>query len=75
MDPVEYEHLRKIAEKEGISVAELIRKAVADRYFLPAGKDRKQKALSGLFSLSPIPVEEWSTMKKDLSDRYGFNIP
>jgi hypothetical protein len=75
MDPKEYDHLRKIAEQEGVSVAELVRKAVADRYFLPAGKERKQRALAGLFSLRPIPVEDWSSMKKDLSDRYGSDIP
>ena len=75
MDPNEYEHLRKIAEQEGVSVAELVRKAVADRYFVPAGKDRKRKALAELLSLRPIPVEDWSSMKKDLSERYGFHLP
>lgn len=75
MDPNEYEHLRKIAEREGKSVAELVREAVADRYFVPAGRERKQKALAGLLSLRPIPVEDWSIMKKDLSDRYGFDLP
>jgi len=75
MDPDEYERLRKIAEQEGVSVAELVRKAVAERYFLPVGKDRKQKALAGLLSLRPIPVEDWTTMKRDLADRHGSNIP
>lgn len=75
MDPDEYEHLRKIAEREGVSVAELVRQAVTDRYFVPAGRDRKQKALAGLLSLRPIPVEDWTLMKKELSDRYGFDLP
>lgn len=75
MDPDEYEHLRRLAEREGISVAELVRKAVAERYFVPVGMERKKKALAGLFSLQPIPVEDWSIMKKELSDRHGAHLP
>ncbi|HKP98547.1 MAG TPA: ribbon-helix-helix protein, CopG family [Fibrobacteria bacterium] len=75
MQPEEYAQLQRLAEREGKSVAELVRIAVADRYFIQPGKDRKQKALANLFSLQPIPVEDWSIMKKELSDRYGAALP
>ncbi len=75
MNPEEYEHLRLLAEREGKSVAELVRVAVAARYFLPSGTDQKQKALANLFSLPAIPVEDWGLMKKELSERYGPSLP
>jgi hypothetical protein len=75
MSPDEYEQLRRIADHEGVSVAELVRKAVAERYFTPANTNRKQQALTALLSLEPIPVEDWSLMKKELIDRYGSHLP
>lgn len=75
MDPAEYEQLRRIAETQGVSVAELVRKAVAERYFTPVGVDRKKSAFAAMLSLPPIPVEDWSVMKKELSDRYGSHLP
>jgi hypothetical protein len=75
MEPSEYRRLQELADREGISVAELVRRAVAERYFFPAGKDRKRKALDGLFQLNPIPMEDWGAMKRELSDRYGASLP
>jgi hypothetical protein len=74
MEPSEYQRLQDLADREGISVAELVRRAVAERYFLPAGKERRRKALEGLFNLSPIPVEDWGAMKREMSDRYGASF-
>ena len=75
MDPDEYEQLRRLAERDGKSVAELVRIAVTERYFLTSDIDRKQSAWAGLMGLHPIPVDDWSTMKKELSDRYGAAFP
>jgi hypothetical protein len=71
MEPSEYKRLQELSAREGISIAELVRRAVADRYFLPSGKDRKRKALDGFLKSSPIPVEDWSVLKRELSERYG----
>jgi predicted DNA-binding ribbon-helix-helix protein len=75
MEPAEYKRLQELAEREGLSVAELVRRAVTERYFLPAGQERKQKALQTLFALHPVPVGDWDAMKRELSERYGAHPP
>jgi hypothetical protein len=66
MEPAEYKRLQELAEREGLSVAELVRRAVTERYFLPAGQERKQ---------NPVPVGDWDAMKRELSERYGAHLP
>jgi len=74
MEPSEYKRLQELSAREGISIAELVRRAVTDRYFLPDGKERKRKALDNFLKSSPIPMEDWSVLKRELSDRYGANL-
>ena len=71
MDPDEYEKLRLLAEREGLSVAEAVRQAVEERYMVSAEKTWRQQALEKLFSLPPIVMPEWSELKKELADRRG----
>jgi predicted ATP-grasp superfamily ATP-dependent carboligase len=75
MEPSEYKRLQELSAREGVSIAELVRRAVADRYFLPDGKERKRKALDSFLNSSPMPIEAWSVLKKELADRYGAHIP
>jgi hypothetical protein len=75
MEPAEYKRLQELAEREGVSVAELVRRAVTERYFLPTGQDRKQKALQTLFALNPVPIGDWGAMKREISERYGAHLP
>ena len=55
MEPTECRRLKQLAEREGVSIAELVRRAV-ERYFLLIGPHRKQKAIPSLFGLNPIPI-------------------
>lgn len=64
MAPDEYAQLQPLAEQQGTSVAELVRKAVWDRYFIPTHREERKHALADPLSLQPIPVDDWSSMKK-----------
>lgn len=75
MEPSEYKRLQELSAREGVSIAELVRRAVADRYFVPDGKERKRKALDSFLKSSPIPLGDWSELKKELTDRYGAHLP
>jgi hypothetical protein len=71
MDPDEYEKLRLMAEKSGMSVAEVVRQAVGDLYSMSVEKNRREAALEKLFALPTIKVGDWKDLKKEIADRRG----
>jgi hypothetical protein len=75
MEPDEYERLQALAEREGLSLAEMVREAVVEKYRVAEEKGRKQKALGKLLALPPIRVGDWKGVKKELADRRGALFP
>lgn len=72
MEPEEYEQLERIAEREGVSVAELVRRAVRARY-LQAPEDRRA-AVARIAAMS-VALEPWSQVKRDIEDAYDAGLP
>lgn len=71
MDPGEYKRLQGIADREGVSVAELVRRAVRERYFAAMEQGGRKRALAGLLSLGRIRAQAWPALKKEISGRHG----
>jgi len=72
MEPEEYEQLARIAEGRGVSVAELFRSAVREKY-LASTEDRL--AAVARISAMNVPLGDWSQMKQDIEDAYDAGLP
>ena len=68
MAPQEYEQLRKIARSRRLSVAELIRQAVQERY-LGLGQHRTV-LLEQMFAMN-IPVDDWSNLDAEVATAHS----
>ena len=73
MEPDEYQRLQVIAERERVSVAELIRTAVRDRY-LRTPMDREQIVQDILDTELPFTVE-WETVEQETTEAHGGRLP
>ncbi len=71
MSPDEYRKLEKIARARNLSVAELIRSALQERY-LVTDSDRAQ-SLQRIFSLG-LPDEDWSDLEEDVAAAHSDDI-
>lgn len=68
MEPEEYRRLEEIARREGVSVAELVRTAVRERY-LP-DVERRRDALARFLGEAPaLDLPDWETLEAELSTR------
>lgn len=72
MEPEEYTRLEKIAREQGISLSELIRNAVRERYLSKAAD--RQKALDEILGLG-IPAEDWSNIDAELAEGRDGCLP
>ncbi len=72
MEPVEYKRLEDIARNQECSVAELVRVAVREKYFVGT-KDRRE-VVRRLLSFN-LPVDmDWPALEKELEDGYSEDI-
>lgn len=71
-EPEEYDKLEILAEQQGTSVPDLIRKAVRDRYVL-ARADRT-RALEEILRLE-IPMADWTTLEEEIEQAHVDGIP
>ena len=67
MEPEEYQRLEEIARGHGVSVAELIRGAVRERYLGGAG-NRKQAA--ELICAADLEIEEWDVVDAEIEEAH-----
>ena len=67
MEPEEYQRLEEIARGRGVSVAELIRRAVRERYLGPSG-NRKQAA--ELICSADLEIEEWDVIEAEIEEAH-----
>ena len=68
MAPQEYEQLQNIARSRRLSVAELIRQAVQERY-LDLGQHRTV-LLEQMFAMK-IPVDDWSDLDAEVATAHS----
>ena len=72
MDPAEYRKLEKIARQKGVSVAELIRVTVRERYLLT--DDRRREAVEDILAMS-IPAEDWGKTEEEIEEAHVADLP
>lgn len=71
MNPEDYARLEALAKRQGASVGELIRRAVAQTYFSP-GVDHAH-IVQKLFDLD-IPAEDWSDLNAELEEAHDVDL-
>ncbi len=69
MEPAEYRQLEIRAAREGVSVAELVRDAVRERYLkVPP---RKAEAAAGIMNL---PVVDWQDIDREAEEAHDAGV-
>jgi hypothetical protein len=64
-EPDAYERLEDIARRQGVSVGELIRRAVEEAFF--SSPETRRRALDGIRSMS-IPLPDWEELEEEILD-------
>ena len=72
LEDEEYERLEALASRRGISVSDLIREAVRDR-FTPLAEQRK-RAFEAICRIS-IPLPEWEVLETEIAEAHGGDLP
>ncbi len=72
MEPGEYSRLEKLARQGGVSVAELIRRAVKEQYF--AATTAAPKAARRICGMN-LPVIEWDEAERDIVEGHNGALP
>ncbi len=72
MEPEEYDRLEEIAKQQGVSVAELIREAVSERFFNTP--QRRQQIVEEIFSMG-LPTEDWSATELEIGKAHDGCLP
>lgn len=71
MEPNEYERLEALAREKGVAVAELIREAVRERYFV--GVEERRRAVQEILSLR-LRLPEWSELEAEVAEEHGHRL-
>jgi hypothetical protein len=66
IEPDEYLRLESISRRRGVTVADLIHQAIADRY-LGGGENRRQAAARLLSLQVPIDWGDWEDVEEELN--------
>jgi predicted transcriptional regulator len=62
-----HRRLRKVAAERGISLGALIREAIDEKLSRAQdAQDDRARAIDELLAAEPMPVEDWSVMKKQM---------
>lgn len=67
-EPDQYQRLEGIARQHGVSLSELIRETVLERYTPAANKS--QQALEAICNLQ-IPLEDWESLEEEIAQAHG----
>ncbi|HXD53380.1 MAG TPA: CopG family transcriptional regulator [Solirubrobacteraceae bacterium] len=74
LDDELHERLRRLAEERGISLGALIREAI-DEKLAQGTRDARAEAAQRLLAAEPMPVEDWSEMKRQMIEgRYAAPV-
>lgn len=71
LEDEEYERLETLASQRGISVSDLIRETVRDR-FTPLAEQRK-RAVEAICRIS-IPLPEWEVLEAEIAEAHGGDL-
>ena len=71
MEPAEYRRLEDIARRRKISVAELIRGAVREKYLLP--RDRRIAIAEEIAGMK-APIGDWGDVEKEIEDAHCADL-
>ncbi|HEV7509985.1 MAG TPA: ribbon-helix-helix protein, CopG family [Thermoanaerobaculia bacterium] len=66
LESEEYERLEAIAAQRGISVSDLIREAVRDRYLTLV--EQRKRAFEAICQIH-IPIPDWDSLEKEIEER------
>ena len=72
MAPEEYRDLEKIARQKGVSVAELIRTAVQERYFIAS--EKQGAAIEDILAMN-LPVDDWEALEAEILEAHRGGLP
>lgn len=72
MPPEEYAQLEALALQQRVSVAELIRRAVRERYLLGA-RDRR-RLVDEICAMS-VPLPDWEELEAEIEDARAADLP
>lgn len=72
MEPTDYRRLEEIARAQNVSVAELIRTAVRDRYF---GDEAGRRASVEVICSMGLPVISWVEAEAEAIEGHGDVLP
>jgi predicted DNA-binding ribbon-helix-helix protein len=73
LEPEEYERLEEVARRRGISIPELIRMTVRERY-MPASRTRQEAAAAILRMRIPGAWKSWEEMEADIEDAHDSGL-
>ena len=72
LEPGEYDALERIAKQHGVSVAELFRRAVKDRYL--STTDSKRQAFAKIAQMK-LPIEDdWTDLSNEIEEAHDVDI-
>lgn len=71
LEDEEYERLETLAGQRGVSVSDLIREAVRDR-FTPLAEQRK-RAVEAICRIS-ISLPEWDVLEAEIAEAHGGDL-
>jgi len=71
MEPDEYQKLEEIAARQHVSVSELFRSAVRERYFTT--RSDKQRAVDSIAGMR-IELPEWPELKREIQEAKNGGI-
>jgi hypothetical protein len=74
LEPEEYQRLEEIATRRGVSVPELIRTTVRERY-LPVEQDRRAAAEEICRMNLPIDWGTWEEIEKEIEAAHDSSLP
>ena len=71
MEPAEYEQLEVLAAREGVSVADLVREAVRERYLNTP--PRKIEVAARITAMA-LPVAEWEDIDRETENAHDAGV-
>ena len=72
LEDEEYERLETLASQRGVSMSDLIREAVRDR-FTPLAEQRK-RAVEAICRIR-VPLPEWDVLESEIAEAHGSDLP
>jgi hypothetical protein len=72
MEPEEYRRLEEIARERRVSVAELIRSAVRERYLVR--RETPSKAVAGILDME-VELGGWEQVEREISEAHHAPLP